>query len=68
MKTLKFSGSPVLKIAVQPKNAANLPSLLKGLKQLASYDPLITCLTEETGDHVIAGSGENHLEYSFYVL
>jgi len=62
MKTMKFSVSPVVRIAVEPKNPQDLPKLVEGLKRLAKSDPMVLCLTEESGEHIIAGAGELHLE------
>ena len=39
-----------------------MPKLIDGLKNLAKIDPLVQCTTEETGEHVVAGSGELHIE------
>ena len=33
-----------------------------GLKRLAKSDPMVQCTIEETGEHIIAGAGELHLE------
>ena len=33
-----------------------------GLKKLSKSDPLVVCTTEESGEHVIAGCGELHVE------
>jgi elongation factor 2 len=62
MKAMKFSVSPVVRVAVEPKNAADLPKLVEGLKRLARSDPMVQCIIEETGEHIIAGAGELHLE------
>merc|ERR1711923_685903 len=62
MKVMKFSVSPVVRVAVEPKNAADLPKLVEGLKRLAKSDPLVKCSTSKSGQHIIAGAGELHLE------
>lgn len=62
VKSLKFSVSPVVRVAVAPKNPSELPKLVEGLKRLAKSDPLVLCTTEESGEHIIAGAGELHLE------
>jgi elongation factor 2 len=62
IKTMKFSVSPVVRVAVEPKNSADLPKLVEGMKRLAKSDPMVLCYTEESGEHIIAGSGELHLE------
>jgi len=62
MKVMKFSVSPVVRVAVEPKNPQDLPKLVEGLKRLAKSDPMVQCIIEESGEHIIAGAGELHLE------
>jgi elongation factor 2 len=62
MKQMKFSVSPVVRVAVQCKNPADLPKLVEGLKRLAKSDPMVQIISEESGEHIIAGAGELHLE------
>jgi elongation factor 2 len=62
LKAMKFSVSPVVRVAVEPKIASDLPKLVEGLKRLARSDPMVQCVIEETGEHIIAGAGELHLE------
>lgn len=62
LKVMKFSVSPVVRVAVEPKNPADLPKLVEGLKRLAKSDPMVQCIIEESGEHIIAGAGELHLE------
>jgi len=59
---MKYSVSPVVKVAVKPKDGKDLPKLVEGLKKLSKSDPLVVCTTEESGEHVIAGCGELHIE------
>jgi len=59
---MKFSVSPVVRVAVEPKNPADLPKLVEGLKRLSKSDPLVQCSIEESGEHIVAGAGELHLE------
>jgi len=62
MRQMKFSVSPVVRVAVDCKNPADLPKLVEGLKRLAKSDPMVVIMTEESGEHIIAGAGELHLE------
>merc|ERR1719195_308064 len=59
---MKYSVSPVVKVAVKVKDGKDLPKLVEGLKKLSKSDPLVVCTTEESGEHVIAGCGELHVE------
>lgn len=62
IKTMKFAVSPVVRVAVNVKNSADLPKLVEGLKKLSKSDPMVRCETTEAGEHIIAGCGELHLE------
>jgi elongation factor 2 len=59
---MKYSISPVVKVAVRPKNASDLPKLIEALKTLSKMDPSVLCMTEESGEHIVAGTGELHIE------
>jgi len=62
IRVMKYSVSPVVRVAVAVKDAKDLPKLVDGLKKLSKSDPLVQCITEESGEHVIAGCGELHVE------
>ncbi|KAF9067168.1 P-loop containing nucleoside triphosphate hydrolase protein [Rhodocollybia butyracea] len=62
MKVMRFSVSPVVQVAVEVKNAADLPKLVEGLKRLSKSDPCVQAWINETGEHIVAGAGELHLE------
>ena len=54
---------PVIDIAVEPKTKAEQDKLAMGLQKLAEEDPTFQVHTdEETGQTIIAGMGELHLE------
>nr|XP_027201278.1 elongation factor 2-like [Dermatophagoides pteronyssinus] len=59
---MKYSVSPVVRVAVAPKDNKDLPKLVEGLKKLSKSDPLVVCSSEENGQHIIAGCGELHVE------
>merc|ERR1712002_969960 len=62
MKQMKFSVSPVVRVAVEAKNPSDLPKLVEGLKRLSKSDPMVQCIIEESGEHIVAGADELHLE------
>lgn len=62
MRVMKFSVSPVVQVAVEVKNAADLPKLVEGLKRLSKSDPCVQAWIADTGEHIVAGAGELHLE------
>ena len=54
---------PVIRVAIEPKTKAGQEKLGIGLAKLAEEDPTFKCYTdEETGQTIIAGMGELHLE------
>ncbi|KAK7539326.1 P-loop containing nucleoside triphosphate hydrolase protein [Phyllosticta citribraziliensis] len=62
MKVMKFSVSPVVQRSVEVKNANDLPKLVEGLKRLSKSDPCVLTYISDSGEHVVAGAGELHLE------
>ncbi len=54
---------PVISMAIEPRTTADRDKLSDGLKRLSDEDPTFKCFTnEETGQLIIAGMGELHLE------
>jgi len=54
---------PVISMAVEPKTRADRDKMSEGLQRLAEEDPTFRCFTnQETGQLIIAGMGELHLE------
>jgi len=54
---------PVISMAVEPKTKADREKMSEGLQRLAEEDPTFRVFTnEETGQLIIAGMGELHLE------
>ena len=46
IRAMKYSVSPVVRVAVKPKNPGDLPKLVEGLKKLSKSDPLVVCSFE----------------------
>jgi len=61
IKSMKYSVSPVVRVAIRPKNPADLPKLVEGLKKMSKTDPLVQVISTET-EQIICGCGELHLE------
>ncbi len=54
---------PVIRLAIEPKTAADQDKMGNGLQKLSEEDPTFRVFTdEETGQTIIAGMGELHLE------
>ncbi|CAI4900748.1 ADS_G0049780.mRNA.1.CDS.1 [Saccharomyces cerevisiae] len=60
MKVMKFSVSPVVQVAVEVKNANDLPKLVEGLKRLSKSDPCVLTYMSESGEHIVAGTDLEH--------
>ena len=62
LESLRFP-EPVLSIAIEPKTQADMERLTQSLDRLTQEDPSFRCtLDEETGQTIISGMGELHLE------
>lgn len=62
LESLEFP-EPVINLAVEPKSKADQDKLGAGLQRLAEEDPTFKVYTDdETGQTIIAGMGELHLE------
>jgi len=60
---------PVVSKAIEAKNPKDLPKLIEVLKQLEKEDPTIRVeLNEETGENIISGLGELHLEIKEHTI
>ncbi|MER3454541.1 MAG: elongation factor G [Acidimicrobiia bacterium] len=62
LEPIEFA-APVISVAIEPKTKADQDKLSKSLQALAAEDPTFVVKTdEETGQTIIAGMGELHLE------
>ena len=61
-RPLKFNTQSVIKIAVEPVNPSELPKMLDGLRKVNKSYPLLNTRVEESGEHVILGTGELYLD------
>ena len=52
----------VFKVAVEPINPSELPKMLDGLRKINKAYPLITTKVEESGEHVLLGTGELYMD------
>ncbi|KAJ7657348.1 P-loop containing nucleoside triphosphate hydrolase protein [Mycena polygramma] len=62
MRVMRFSVAAVVQVAVEVKSPADLPKLVEGLKRLSKSDPCVQTWIAETGEHIVAGAGELHIE------
>lgn len=61
-RPLKFNTNSVIKIAVEPVNPSELPKMLDGLRKVNKSYPLLNTKVEESGEHIILGTGELYLD------
>ena len=58
---------PVVTVAVEAKNTADLPKLVEVLKSISKADPsIVVNINQETGENLMSGMGELHLEITEY--
>jgi len=64
---LEHISEPVVTVAVEARNTKDLPKLIEVLRQVGKEDPTVRVeINEETGEHLISGMGELHLEIIAY--
>jgi elongation factor 2 len=58
---------PVITVSVEAKQTKDLPKLIQVIRQLTNEDPNIKAtINQETGEHLLSGMGELHLEVTQY--
>ena len=58
---------PVVTVAIEAKSTSDLPKLVDVLRSIAKADPSIEVeINQETGEHLMSGMGELHLEITEY--
>ena len=66
-ESIEHISEPVVTVAVEAKNTKDLPKLIEVLRQVGKEDPTVRVeINEETGEHLISGMGELHLEIISY--
>lgn len=61
-KPIRHMTESVFKVAVEPINPSELPKMLDGLRKINKSYPLISTKVEESGEHVILGTGELYMD------
>ena len=62
-ESIEHISEPVITKSVEAKSMDDLPKLIETLQQVAKEDPTIHIeINEDTGEHLISGQGELHLE------
>jgi elongation factor 2 len=62
-ESIKYISDPVLTVAVEPKRPTDLARLIDAMQKLSIQDPnLVATINQETGEYLLSGMGELHLE------
>eukprot|EP00743_Colponemidia_sp_Colp-15_P002126 GILK01002308.1.p1 GENE.GILK01002308.1~~GILK01002308.1.p1 ORF type:complete len:1002 (+),score=162.07 GILK01002308.1:66-3008(+) len=61
-RPLVFNTKSVVKIACEPLNPSELPKMLEGLRKINKSYPLAVTKVEESGEHVVLGTGELYMD------
>ncbi|KAJ9297602.1 hypothetical protein DTO271G3_4377 [Paecilomyces variotii] len=67
-KPIRHFTESVFKVSVEPINPSELPKMLEGLRKINKSYPLISTKVEESGEHVILGTGELYMDCVLYDL
>lgn len=68
IRSVRFSVSPVVAVAVETKLASHLPKLVDALRHLAKVNQMLKITTSSNGENIVAGVGELHLEVALEEL
>lgn len=68
---LKFSyggNESVMKLAIEPLNPAELPKMVDGLRKIMKSYPMSKTKVEESGEHILLGTGELYMDCMMHDL
>ncbi len=66
-ESFKSSAEPVITVSIEAKRTADLPKLIEVLNKITKEDPnIVATINQETGEHLLSGMGELHLEVTKY--
>ena len=65
---LKFDTEANMKVAVEPLKPSELPKMVEALRRASKSYPLLSTKVEDSGEHVITGTGEIHLDVVLHDL
>ncbi|KAL4981359.1 P-loop containing nucleoside triphosphate hydrolase protein [Aspergillus falconensis] len=61
-RPIRHMTESVFKVAVEPVNPSELPKMLEGLRKVNKSYPLISTKVEESGEHIVLGTGELYMD------
>lgn len=66
---IKYISEPVVTVRVEAKRPSDLPKLVKALRNISKADPsIVVSINQESGEYLMSGMGELHLEITEYRL
>ena len=54
--------SPIVRVAVEPRNPSKMKELVRGLRLLNQSDPCVEIMVQANGEHILCTAGEVHLQ------
>jgi elongation factor 2 len=64
---IRHVSEPVVTVAIEPKHMGDLPKLIETMRKIAKEDASLRVeINQETGEHLLSGMGELHLEITQY--
>lgn len=54
--------APMVRVALEPRQASDMPRLAEGLQLLNQADPCVQVMVQDNGEHCLVAAGELHLE------
>lgn len=67
-KPLDFQTESTVKVALEPLNPSELPKMLEGLRKINKTYPLAKTKIEQSGEHIVIGTGELYMDSIFHDL
>lgn len=64
-RKIDFGTTPVIKVACEPLNPSELPKMVEALRKIVKSYPLCQTKVEESGEHIIVGTGELYMDSIF---
>ena len=64
---IRHVSEPVVTVAIEPKHMGDLPKLIEVMRKVGKEDASLRVeINQETGEHLLSGMGELHLEITQY--
>ena len=61
-RPIRMNTESVMKVAIEPIIPSELPKMLEGIRKCNKSYPLLETKVEESGEHILIGTGESHLD------